>query len=355
MCLKKLEKLNFLLRVRCRWLKNGFKYNHVWYDTRENAWYRKYVSIYLNMSQVYAASSDPSQRLTFQLMRYHLHYNLLFLSLDLVGPWLPWSQWSSCSVSCGGGQQIRSRVCSSPPCHGLSRQSKTCNTQVCLGRFQIVLHNPQTWDSLNFLCLKKKFTFCFDVLWFCEDVGCPPGRLYRECHHGEGCPFSCSQVSEKEGCYSDGCEEGCHCPHQTYQHRGHCIPVGVSANKSTTDNTLHKVCNKQNFTHTDSLKFMFQECPCLVDKEFLASLQSVSGTPVSALLSNNIFENAELNSGYTFVHDCSSWWAKKILYKKILWYAPSSLLTAHNQKAKADNGFYIFVYLCQSAKVLMNR
>ncbi|XP_013879264.1 SCO-spondin isoform X2 [Austrofundulus limnaeus] len=155
---------------------------------------------------------------------------------DLVGPWLPWSHWSSCSVSCGGGQQTRSRVCSSPPCHSLSRQSKTCNTQVCL------------------------------------DVGCPPGRLYRECDHGEGCPFSCSQVSGKEGCYSDGCEEGCHCPPQTYQHRGHCVP----------------------------------ECPCLVDKEFLASLQSVSVTPVSALLSNNTSENAELNSGDTFVHDCSS-------------------------------------------------
>uniref|UniRef100_A0A3Q3AAE4 SCO-spondin n=1 Tax=Kryptolebias marmoratus TaxID=37003 RepID=A0A3Q3AAE4_KRYMA len=155
---------------------------------------------------------------------------------DLVGTWLPWSQWSSCSVSCGGGQQARARVCSSPPCHGLNRQSKTCNTQVCL------------------------------------DVGCPPGRLYRECEHGEGCPFSCAQVSGKEGCYSDGCEEGCHCPRQTYQHHGVCIT----------------------------------ECPCLVDKDFLASLQSVSVSPVSSLLSNNIFENAELQSGDTFVHDCST-------------------------------------------------
>uniref|UniRef100_A0A8C7WLU6 SCO-spondin n=1 Tax=Oryzias sinensis TaxID=183150 RepID=A0A8C7WLU6_9TELE len=74
-----------------------------------------------------------------------------------VEPWLAWSQWSQCSVSCGGGQQSRFRLCSSPPCHGLSHQSKTCNIQVCL------------------------------------DVGCPPGRLYRECERGEGCPFSCAQ------------------------------------------------------------------------------------------------------------------------------------------------------------------
>uniref|UniRef100_A0A672GBB9 Uncharacterized protein n=1 Tax=Salarias fasciatus TaxID=181472 RepID=A0A672GBB9_SALFA len=48
-------------------------------------------------------------------------------------PWSSWSSWSSCSVSCGGGQQSRSRLCVSPPCSGFSRQSKTCNSHVCLG------------------------------------------------------------------------------------------------------------------------------------------------------------------------------------------------------------------------------
>ncbi|KAM7370189.1 hypothetical protein PAMP_011460 [Pampus punctatissimus] len=107
---------------------------------------------------------------------------------------------------------------------------------------------------------------------FLADVGCPPGRLYRECERGEGCPFSCSQVSGKEGCYSDGCEEGCHCPPRTYQHHGGCL----------------------------------QECPCLVDKDFLASLQSVSITPVSSLLLYNISEGVEHKSGDTLVYECSS-------------------------------------------------
>lgn len=63
-----------------------------------------------------------------------IKFCLVFLPPDSVGPWLPWSQWSACSVSCGGGQQSRSRLCSSPPCSGLSHQSKMCNTQVCLGK-----------------------------------------------------------------------------------------------------------------------------------------------------------------------------------------------------------------------------
>ena len=54
------------------------------------------------------------------------------------------------------------------------------------------------------------------------------------------------------------------------------------------------------------LRCVFQECPCLVDKDFLAVLQSVSVSPVSSLL-HNITEGVELQSGDTLVHDCSSW------------------------------------------------
>lgn len=52
---------------------------------------------------------------------------------------------------------------------------------------------------------------------------------------------------------------------------------------------------------------VFQECPCLVDKEFLASLKSVSVSPVSSLLLYNISEGMELQPGDTLVHDCSTW------------------------------------------------
>uniref|UniRef100_A0A8C6WKI5 Uncharacterized protein n=1 Tax=Neogobius melanostomus TaxID=47308 RepID=A0A8C6WKI5_9GOBI len=65
------------------------------------------------------------------------------------GPWLAWSQWSECTVSCGGGQQSRFRLCRSPPCSGPSRQSKTCNTHVCLG--------TSVWEALHYAQLSSGY------------------------------------------------------------------------------------------------------------------------------------------------------------------------------------------------------
>ncbi|XP_055771841.1 adhesion G protein-coupled receptor B3-like isoform X1 [Salvelinus fontinalis] len=44
-----------------------------------------------------------------------------------------WSQWSSCSVSCGQGSQVRTRTCASPygtHCSGPLRESRVCNNTV---------------------------------------------------------------------------------------------------------------------------------------------------------------------------------------------------------------------------------
>lgn len=171
---------------------------------------------------------------------------------DSAGGWLPWSPWSPCTVSCGGGEQYRTHHCVSLPCNGLSRQSKTCNTQVCL------------------------------------EVGCPPGRLYRECERGEDCPFNCAQVSGREACYSEGCQEGCHCPPHTYQHHGLCV----------------------------------QECPCLVDRELITSIERVSVTPVSSLLLYNVSEGAELLPGHALQHDCSSCYCEHGLWNCSLEHCP---------------------------------
>ncbi|XP_039610072.1 SCO-spondin [Polypterus senegalus] len=123
--------------------------------------------------------------------------------------WGEWSAWTECTVTCGGGEQIRRRTCRYSECKGLTQQSKACNTHVCL------------------------------------DVGCPPDRLYRECQQGEGCPYSCAHVSLKMSCYSDSCEEGCHCPVGTFFHNHSCVTV----------------------------------CPCDVDQELLQKLRNLSSIP----------------------------------------------------------------------------
>nr|DBA18217.1 TPA: hypothetical protein GDO54_016492 [Pyxicephalus adspersus] len=61
------------------------------------------------------------------------------------GNWGPWEAWSKCSVSCGGGQQIRTRTCKHPllsnngrTCPGDSTQLLRCNVQGCQGGVQSI-------------------------------------------------------------------------------------------------------------------------------------------------------------------------------------------------------------------------
>ena len=58
--------------------------------------------------------------------------------VKISGGWSAWSLWSSCSKSCGGGTQTRTRTCTNPAlfcggesCFGLSTESQSCNTQSC--------------------------------------------------------------------------------------------------------------------------------------------------------------------------------------------------------------------------------
>ncbi|XP_053402882.1 thrombospondin-2-like [Mercenaria mercenaria] len=59
------------------------------------------------------------------------------------GEWTSWGNWSSCSVTCGGGFQSRSRSCTNPRpsligryCDGDSSQVGSCNRHACRGMYK---------------------------------------------------------------------------------------------------------------------------------------------------------------------------------------------------------------------------
>ncbi|CAF98845.1 unnamed protein product, partial [Tetraodon nigroviridis] len=100
-----------------------------------------------------------------------------------------WSQWSMCSVSCGGGQQHRSRICSSPPCSSLSRQSKTCNTHVCLGSTGSV--------SVAKAVLLTVPSVCEHGRWNCSLQHCPVHGGLSPWSSWSACSLSCGGLGLK--------------------------------------------------------------------------------------------------------------------------------------------------------------
>ena len=73
--------------------------------------------------------------------RAFITYLTFYNCFPVNGEWIPWTLWTSCSLSCGGGQEIRSRSCSDPApafggldCPGLEEEALACNTQPCPGK-----------------------------------------------------------------------------------------------------------------------------------------------------------------------------------------------------------------------------
>ncbi|KAI4806607.1 hypothetical protein KUCAC02_017425 [Chaenocephalus aceratus] len=86
----------------------------------------------------------------------------------------PWSAWSTCSVTCGGGYRARTR--GPIRIHGTSQQFSACNLQACG-----------------------------------EGGVCPPGQQWKQCVKGA---VSCTDLTMDLG---RNCTPGCQCPHGTVQ------------------------------------------------------------------------------------------------------------------------------------------
>ena len=84
-------------------------------------------------------------------------YIIVIFSVDCI--WSQWSQWATCSETCGGGTHHRSRDIDVPAlnggaaCGGSDSETQTCNTECC----------PQGGDSIAFLPFRAIFLGTFSV------------------------------------------------------------------------------------------------------------------------------------------------------------------------------------------------
>merc|ERR1711871_698023 len=125
--------------------------------------------------------------------------------------WLNWTEWSTCSKVCGGGNKIRTRVCKTPPghsemgCLGPSQQLAKCNTHCCP-----VMGQYSEWTQWS-ECSKT----CGGGMQFrsrlCDGAKCG-GRCYGQKTEARSCNNFCcpidSEFLEEAGNYSK-CSQDC--------------------------------------------------------------------------------------------------------------------------------------------------
>lgn len=65
---------------------------------------------------------------------------MIYIVVD--GSWTPWTSFSTCTVTCGGGESKRTRNCTSPlpqhggkNCSGVNNETKICNIDHCPGDY----------------------------------------------------------------------------------------------------------------------------------------------------------------------------------------------------------------------------
>ncbi|EDO49967.1 predicted protein, partial [Nematostella vectensis] len=73
------------------------------------------------------------------------------------GKWSSWSSWQTCSRTCGGGAQMRTRTCTNPApigggrsCYGSSTDKQSCNPIPC--RVDGQWSSWSGWDSCSMSC-----------------------------------------------------------------------------------------------------------------------------------------------------------------------------------------------------------
>ena len=55
------------------------------------------------------------------------------------GAWSPWTQYSDCTLTCGGGKKTRTRTCVWGICSGPTNSTEDCGTDACHSKYYYLL------------------------------------------------------------------------------------------------------------------------------------------------------------------------------------------------------------------------
>ncbi|KAL8625611.1 hypothetical protein ACOMHN_043886 [Nucella lapillus] len=108
------------------------------------------------------------------------------------GVWRAWSDWGLCDVSCGGGQRLRHRACDGPRyggahCQGPANQSQACNTHRC--PVDGVFSDWSPWSECDVTCgggVKLRSRTCVGPLFGGKD--CDGAKLENVTCNAHACP-----------------------------------------------------------------------------------------------------------------------------------------------------------------------
>ncbi|XP_046561216.1 sushi, von Willebrand factor type A, EGF and pentraxin domain-containing protein 1-like [Haliotis rubra] len=156
----------------------------------------------------------------------HGYQGMLCGSHIVNGGYSEWSEWSTCSKTCGGGETTRSRACDSPPpgvdgdsCVGADMESATCNTEDCqvcsvsqlrLGKYNDPsgpdCNSTDTEMNCSVACLPGYFTSTVQVTRFtCKEGVWTPSLTLTSCTDVTS-PSALTLVADvnytREGCLS---------------------------------------------------------------------------------------------------------------------------------------------------------
>ncbi|VDI13130.1 Hypothetical predicted protein, partial [Mytilus galloprovincialis] len=159
---------------------------------------------------------------------------LLPFEKKVDGAWTTWNSWGTCTVTCGGGTQDRTRSCTNPApqyngaaCASNGLETQSCNTQVCI--IDGTWGQWQSWGVCSVTCgggRQSRMRVCDDPrpangglpcsgssseYGYCNIQACPTaayGAYVQTCPTGW---FSCQHgsVSCIDEAFKCDCEEDC--------------------------------------------------------------------------------------------------------------------------------------------------